>query len=117
MCTVPACASATTVAVADSVTRPLPISRALLDDGQLAARMAEGIARGIGASDVVDPFKRADIGQHVGFLGIVRAPADGSMAVFISFEGRVSRAFMATAGTRQEAIEALVVIAAKVPAP
>lgn len=116
-CARPVCSSDTTVAVTDPVTRALPVAKHMLDDAVLAARMADGLALGIGRSDVVIPFRRADLGAHMGFLGVVRTDNGSHMAAYVSFHENRSRDFMATAGSIREAIDAIVVIAGRVPLP
>jgi hypothetical protein len=116
-CSPPACSSEMTVAVTDPLARALPVGRAILDDAGLAARMAQGIAVGIGPSDVIMPFRPADLGLHVGLLGVVKADRGSPMAAFISFNDNRSRDFLATGGSVREAIDALVAVAEKVPQP
>jgi hypothetical protein len=116
-CSPPACTSEMTVAVSDPLARVLPSGKSILDDAALAARMAEGIAVGIGPSDIIMPFRRADLGPHVGLLGVVKTEHGSPMATFISFKENRSRDFLATAGSVREAIDALVAVAEQVPQP
>jgi hypothetical protein len=116
-CSPPACPSEATVAVTDPLARALPVGRSILDDAALAARMAEGMAVGIGPEGVIMPFRRADLGPHVGLLGVVKADRGSPIAAFISFNENRSRDFLATAGSVREAIDALVAVAEKVPQP
>ncbi len=116
-CSPPACPFEATVAVTDPLARPMPVGKAILDDDALAARMAAGITVGMGPADIIIPFRRADLGPHVGLLGVVKTDHAMPMAAFISFRENRSRDFMATAGSVGEAIDALVAIAERVPQP
>ncbi len=116
-CSRPACPFEATVAVSDPLATALPVGKAILDDVALAMRMAEAIAVGIGPSNILMPFRRADLGPHVGFLGVVKADGGMPMAAFISFKENRSRDFLATGSTVGDAMDGLIAVAEKVSQP
>jgi hypothetical protein len=121
ICSPPACRDLVTVAVSPPSNRPLPAPQDLWENPDHVRRLTEGFmrgfARGSDAVDILMPFRRADIGGHSGLLGVVRAINGQPMAAFVSFKGASGRAFMATATTQGEALDAIVEITASVPPP
>jgi hypothetical protein len=111
------CPSSASVIVGTPGMRRYPVPESALNDPVFIKVLAASLGQSIGKGVVTGPFRRLRLGQHDGVFGELIGADSRPLAAYVSFHGGRAQEFLASAGTTDEAFEALADVVSGLPKP